>query len=105
MFKILYPLVSPRNLKFMLTGCLILALVGIIAGLAFSDDMHGSMDNVAKTFMDILTGPISKIIGGVLVIVGVTQLIQRNWSAGASLLLAAILLIKLKDLMNMFGGN
>ena len=103
MFRKMIKLTSTESLAVIQMFLLTLFFIVVTASLVYAD-IENEMDGVASTFLDILTGPVSMVIGGALVIVAVIQLIQRNWSAGMSLLLAAILLIKLKDLMNMFGG-
>ena len=103
MFRKMIKLTGPESLAVIQMFLLTLFFIGITASLVYAD-IENEMDGVASTFLGILTGPVSMVIGGALVIVAVIQLIQKNWSAGMSLLLAAILLIKLKDLMNMFGG-
>jgi len=66
---------------------------------------EGEVDTMADSVKEILVGPVSKIIGGFLVIAAVFMLVGRNWAQAVGFLLGAVLLLKLSDLMLLFGGN
>jgi len=89
----------------MLRICLLLLLFISASSGAVYAQIQGEMDNAADTLMTILTGSVSMILGGFLVLAGVFQLTQKNWSGAACLLIAAIFLLKLKTLMMLFGGH
>ena len=104
MVKKLNKLTNTRSLAYLCLFCLTMIWAGYSASLAYAD-IQGEMSNASTTFLQIIINTVAPVTGGLLVIVAVVQLIQRNWSATASFLVAAILLIKLKDLITLFGGK
>jgi chromate transport protein ChrA len=102
MCKTLRKLFKSKGTVILQTFLAVITLVAMLASASFADIVE-EVEAVGNTFSDVMS-PIAGILGVLLILGAIGALFQKNWGLCIALIIASILLIKLKDFMVLFSG-